>query len=306
MRRLAALCPEEIITGDIIGIELADAEPPAAPVAGAVAHQGFVRPVVMRFNGVRLEPFAQAEVGITREFGGTGLGLALTALPAMAESQYGSGTGTITAQAKVNLSVTVPKLILLRVGSTNTTVDTVTWTSTLSIPGVPTTPLASVNNTNVDWNGAAPTVATASAAATLTMMVLPLMIVATREALKAVPSSLREGSYALGATRWQTVYRQVLPAARPGIATGSILGVSRALGESAPLILLGALAYVSYNPTGFDSDFTVLPLMIFKWATEVQDEYRGLAAAAIVVLLLLLFALNAVAIIIRDRSRIKW
>jgi len=145
-----------------------------------------------------------------------------------------------------------------------------------------------------------------SAAATLTMMVLPLMIVTTREALKAVPSSLREGSYALGATRWQTVYRQVLPAARPGIATGSILGVSRALGESAPLILLGALAYVSYNPTGFDSDFTVLPLMIFKWATEVQDEYRGLAAAAIVVLLLLLFALNAVAIIIRDRSRIKW
>jgi len=145
-----------------------------------------------------------------------------------------------------------------------------------------------------------------SAAATLTMMVLPLMIVATREALKAVPPSLREGSYALGATRWQTVYRQVLPAARPGIATGSILGVSRALGESAPLILLGALAYVSYNPTGFDSDFTVLPLMIFKWATEVQDEYRGLAAAAIVVLLLLLFALNALAIIIRDRSRIKW
>ena len=83
--------------------------------------------------------------------------------------RYGSGTGTITAQAKVNLSVTVPKLILLRVGSTNTTVDTVTWTSTLSIPGVPTTPLASVNNTNVDWNGAAPTVATASAAATLTV-----------------------------------------------------------------------------------------------------------------------------------------
>ena len=145
-----------------------------------------------------------------------------------------------------------------------------------------------------------------SAAATLTMMVLPLMIVATREALKAVPSSLREGSYALGATRWQTVYRQVLPAARPGIATGSILGVSRALGESAPLILLGALAYVSYNPTGFDSDFTVLPLLIFKWSTEVQEEFRGLAAAAIIVLLLLLFALNLVAIIIRDRSRVKW
>lgn len=99
----------------------------------------------------------------------SGFGLALAALPAMAESQYGSGTGTITAQAKVNLSVTVPKLILLRVGSTNTTVDTVTWTSTLSIPGVPTTPLASVNNTDVDWNGAAPTVTTSSAAATLTV-----------------------------------------------------------------------------------------------------------------------------------------
>ena len=145
-----------------------------------------------------------------------------------------------------------------------------------------------------------------AAAATLTMMVLPLMIVATREALKAVPPSLREGSYALGATRWQTVYRQVLPAARAGIATGSILGVSRAMGESAPLILLGALAYVSYNPSGFDSDFTVLPLLIFKWSTEVQEEYRTLAAAAIIVLLLLLFALNLLAIIIRDRSRAKW
>ena len=145
-----------------------------------------------------------------------------------------------------------------------------------------------------------------SAAATLTMMVLPIMIVATREALKAVPPSLREGSYALGATRWQTVYRQVLPASVPGIATGSILGVSRALGESAPLILLGALAYVSYNPTGFDSDFTVLPLLIFKWSTEVQEEFRPLAAAGIIVLLAVLFALNLLAIIIRDRSRVKW
>lgn len=145
-----------------------------------------------------------------------------------------------------------------------------------------------------------------SAAATLTMMVLPIMIVATREALKAVPPSLREGSYALGATRWQTVYRQVLPAAVPGIATGSILGVSRALGESAPLILLGALAYVSYNPTGFDSDFTVLPLLIFKWSTEVQEEFRPLAAAGIIVLLVLLFALNLLAIVIRDRNRVKW
>jgi phosphate transport system permease protein len=145
-----------------------------------------------------------------------------------------------------------------------------------------------------------------SAAAVLTMMVLPVMIVASREALRAVPSSLREGAYALGASKWQTVSRQVLPAATSGIATGSILGVSRALGESAPLILLGALAYVSYNPTGFDSDYTVLPLLIFKYATEAQEEFHAVAAAAIVVLLVMLVSLNLLANVIRDRSRKTW
>ena len=145
-----------------------------------------------------------------------------------------------------------------------------------------------------------------SASAVLTMMVLPVMIVAAREALKAVPSSLREGSYALGATKWQTISKQVLPAATGGIATGSILGVSRALGESAPLILLGALAYVSSNPTGFDSDYTVLPLLIFKYATEAQEEFRAVGAAAIIVLLLLLVTLNLLAIVIRDKTRKSW
>jgi phosphate transport system permease protein len=145
-----------------------------------------------------------------------------------------------------------------------------------------------------------------SASAVLTMMVLPVMIVAAREALRAVPSSLRDGAYALGATKWQTISKQVLSAATPGIATGSILGVSRALGESAPLILLGALAYVSTNPTGFDSDYTVLPLAIFKYATEAQLEFRAVGAAAIIVLLLLLVALNMIAILIRDRSRKSW
>ncbi|MEO8363787.1 MAG: phosphate ABC transporter permease PstA [Ilumatobacteraceae bacterium] len=145
-----------------------------------------------------------------------------------------------------------------------------------------------------------------SASAVLTMMVLPVMIVAAREALRAVPSSLRDGAYALGATKWQTISRQVLSAATPGIATGSILGVSRALGESAPLILLGALAYVSSNPTGFDSDYTVLPLAIFKYATEAQLEFRAVGAAAIIVLLVLLVALNMIAILIRDRSRKSW
>lgn len=145
-----------------------------------------------------------------------------------------------------------------------------------------------------------------SAAAVLTMLVLPLMIVASREALRAVPPSLREGSYALGATRWQTVVKQVLPAATPGIATGSILGVSRALGESAPLILLGALAYVSFNPSGFDDGYTVLPLLIFKWASEVREEFRILSAAAIIVLLGLLLILNSLAIFIRNKTMVKW
>ena len=154
------------------------------------------------------------------------------------------------------------------------------------------------------WLGWGFTVGTASAV--LTMMVLPVMIVSAREALKAVPSSLREGSYALGATRWQAISKQVLPAAIPGIATGSILGVSRALGESAPLILLGALAYVSSNPSGFSSDYTVLPLVILKYTQEAQDEFRAVGAAAIIVLLLLLVGLNLLAIVIRDRNRKSW
>ena len=145
-----------------------------------------------------------------------------------------------------------------------------------------------------------------TASLVLGMMILPIMIVAAREAIRAVPPSLREGAYALGATRWQCVSKQVLPAATPGIATGSILGVSRALGESAPLIMLGALAYVASNPTGFSDYYTVIPLAIFKYATEAQEEFQYAAAAAIIVLLVLLFALNAVAILIRDRTRKAW
>jgi len=145
-----------------------------------------------------------------------------------------------------------------------------------------------------------------TATVVLGMMILPVMIVAARESLRAVPSSLREGAFALGATRWQCVSKQVLPAAVPGIATGSILGVSRALGESAPLIMLGALAYVSTNPNSFDDYYTVIPLVIFKYATEPQEEFRAAAGAAVIALLLLLFALNFLAILIRDRSRKSW
>ena len=135
----------------------------------------------------------------------------------------------------------------------------------------------------------------------LTILVLPLVIIASREAIRAVPPSIRDGSLALGATQWQTIWRQVLPAAVPGIATGSILSASRALGESAPLLLLGALAFVTFNPTSLDSSYTVLPLLIFKYASDAKAEFHVVAAAAIIVLLVVLLAMNATAILVRNR-----
>ncbi|MEX2551430.1 MAG: phosphate ABC transporter permease PstA [Actinomycetota bacterium] len=135
----------------------------------------------------------------------------------------------------------------------------------------------------------------------LTILVLPLVIIASREAIRAVPPSIRDGSLALGATQWQTIWRQVLPAAVPGIATGSILSASRALGESAPLLLLGALSFVTFNPTSLDSSYTVLPLLIFKYASDAKAEFHVVAAAAIIVLLVVLLAMNATAILVRNR-----
>lgn len=140
-----------------------------------------------------------------------------------------------------------------------------------------------------------------SAAMVLTILVLPIVIIASREAIRAVPPSYRDGSLALGATRWQTIWHQVLPSAVPGIATGSILSVSRALGESAPLLLLGALTFVTFNPDGLDSSYTVLPLLIFRYASDAKSEFHVLAAAAIIVLLVMLLALNTTAILIRNR-----
>ncbi len=138
-------------------------------------------------------------------------------------------------------------------------------------------------------------------ACTLALLVLPVIIISTREALRAVPSSLREGSYALGATRWQTIWHQVLPAAFPGILTGLILALSRAIGETAPLITIGALTYVPFLPSDLYSPFTVLPIQIFNWVSRPQAAFAENAAAGIVVLLLLLLAMNAVAIVLRDR-----
>jgi phosphate transport system permease protein len=139
----------------------------------------------------------------------------------------------------------------------------------------------------------------------LTLLVLPTVIIAAREAIRAVPSSIREGAYALGATRWQVVWRQVLPAALPGIATGAILALSRALGETAPLIMIGALTYVPFNPTLL-GEFTALPVQIYDWIAQPGDDFRALAAAGIIVLLGIVLSLNAVAIILRNRYQKRW
>jgi phosphate transport system permease protein len=139
----------------------------------------------------------------------------------------------------------------------------------------------------------------------LTLLVLPILIIAGREAIRAVPDSIRQGSLALGATHWQTIWRQVLPAALPGIATGSILAVSRAIGETAPLLLVGALTYVAFDPTVLGA-FTVLPIQIFQWTARPQEDFKLLAAAAIIVLLAILLTMNAFAIWLRNRYQKRW
>jgi phosphate transport system permease protein len=139
----------------------------------------------------------------------------------------------------------------------------------------------------------------------LTLLVLPTVIIASREALRAVPNSIRQGAFALGATPWQVVWRQVLPAALPGIATGSILALSRALGETAPLIMIGALTYIAFDPTLL-GPFTALPVQIYDWISQSQQEYTLRAAGGIIVLLVILLALNSVAIFLRNRYQKRW
>ncbi len=139
----------------------------------------------------------------------------------------------------------------------------------------------------------------------LTLLVLPTVIIAAREAIRAVPDSIRQGGYALGATQWQVVSRQVLPAAVPGIATGSILALSRGIGETAPLILIGAVTYISFDPTIL-GPFTALPIQIYSFLRLPQAEFKLLAAASIIVLLAILLTLNAFAIFIRNRYRRSW
>jgi phosphate transport system permease protein len=141
---------------------------------------------------------------------------------------------------------------------------------------------------------------------TLALLVLPLLIINSQEAIRAVPNSLRQGSYGLGATKWQTVWAHVLPNAIPGILTGTILAVSRAFGETAPLLVVGVSAYITVDPANMFSKFTTLPAQIYQWTSRPQVEWRNLAAAAILVLLILLLSLNAVAIILRNRYSKKY
>ncbi|MGK5499135.1 phosphate ABC transporter permease PstA [Streptomyces sp. URMC 125] len=145
-----------------------------------------------------------------------------------------------------------------------------------------------------------------TAALTLSLLVLPVVIISSREAIRAVPQSIRQASLALGATQWQTIWRQVLPAAIPGMATGSILALSRAMGEAAPLLLIGGLTFITYNPTGVESAFSVLPIQIFNWISQSRAEFTALASAAIVILLALLLAMNSLAIWLRNRYSRRW
>ena len=140
-----------------------------------------------------------------------------------------------------------------------------------------------------------------SGALTLSLLILPIIIISAREAIRAVPDSIRQAAYGLGATRWQVVSKQVLPMAMPGILTGTILALSRAVGETAPLIMVGAVGFIAFTPSGLGDPFTVLPLQIFNWISRPQEDFHALAAGAILVLLVLLLTMNAAAILLRNR-----
>jgi phosphate transport system permease protein len=141
---------------------------------------------------------------------------------------------------------------------------------------------------------------------TLALLVLPVVIIVAREAIRAVPPSIREGSLALGATQWQTIWKQVLPGSIAGITTGVILALSRAIGETAPLLVVGAGVSLRFNPEGLDSSFTALPIQIFSWTQESQQEFVTRAAGAICVLMIILLLMNSVAIWLRNRYEQKW
>ncbi|MFP4429681.1 MAG: phosphate ABC transporter permease PstA [Spirochaetaceae bacterium] len=140
-----------------------------------------------------------------------------------------------------------------------------------------------------------------SAGATLALLILPIIIINSQEAIKAVPNSLRESSYGLGATKWQTIWHHVIPTSFDRILTGTILAISRAVGETAPLVVVGASTFITFDPTSIFSKFTTLPIQIYQWSARPQSQFRNAAAAAIIVLLILLLTMNATAIVLRNR-----
>jgi len=145
-------------------------------------------------------------------------------------------------------------------------------------------------------------------ALTMALLILPVIIIASQEAIRAVPLSLRQGAYALGATPWQVARHHVLPVAMPGILTGTILALSRAIGETAPLLVAGAAAYLTYNPNSLTDGFTALPIQIYNWTDRPQQEFKDLAAAGIIILLIVLIGMNAGAIYLRNRfsKKTRW
>lgn len=145
-----------------------------------------------------------------------------------------------------------------------------------------------------------------AAGLTMSLLVLPVIVVAAQEALRAVPNQLREASYGMGATKWQTIYRIVLPAAIPGILTGSILALSRAIGETAPLVVLGIPTFLAYLPRGVLDTFTVMPMQIYNWTSRPQADFQHVAAAGIVVLLVVLIFMNSIAIFIRNKFQKRY
>jgi phosphate transport system permease protein len=147
-----------------------------------------------------------------------------------------------------------------------------------------------------------------AAGLTMALLILPIVIIASIEAIRAVPDAQREGAYALGATRWQVVRRSVLPAAAPGIMTGLILAMARAIGEAAPLLLIGAAVFITFLPNPIEGSYTVLPIQVFQWANRPQADFQGISAAAIIVILALMLVLNALALVVRARlsRHIQW
>ncbi|PLR76964.1 phosphate ABC transporter, permease protein PstA [Bacillus sp. V3-13] len=145
-----------------------------------------------------------------------------------------------------------------------------------------------------------------TAGLTMSLLVLPVIIVASQEAIRAVPRELREASYGMGATKWQTIVRVVLPAAIPGILTGGILALSRAIGETAPLLVVGIPLFIAFTPTSIFDTFTVLPMQIYNWTSRPQEEFHAVAAAGILILLVLLLLMNSIAVIIRNKFQKRY